>query len=299
MSSQYKSPFNSTCLSGQVALITGGASGIGLEISRQLGKHGAKLVIMGRRQQVLDAAAESLKQDGCEVIAVRGDVRDNLDCQAAVKAAVNAYQKLSILVNCAAGNFLATADSLSPKGFKTVMDIDTVGTFNMSHAAFPELKKAQSSTIINISATLHYGATWYQAHASAAKAAIDSLTRSLALEWGEFGIRVNGVAPGPIDDTAGMTKLAGAMGKEQVVAAIPMGRMGYKLDIALSCVYLATEAGSFVSGHTMVVDGAAWIYRTPAAPRQVVEEFAKKIEAKSRQTGIAVKSDKSVAKSKL
>lgn len=124
------------------------------------------------------------------------------DCTAAVAACARQFHGIHILVNCAAGNFLATAEELSVNGFKTVMDIDTVGTFMMCRAAFPHLKTAHGA-VINISATLHYGATWYQAHASAAKAAIDSLTRSLALEWGEFGIRVNGVAPGPIQDTAG------------------------------------------------------------------------------------------------
>lgn len=130
------------------------------------------------------------------------DVRKPDDCTAAVAACARQFNGISILINCAAGNFLATAEELSVNGFKTVMDIDTVGTFMMCRAAFPHLRAARG-TVINISATLHYGATWYQAHASAAKAAIDSLTRSLALEWGEFGIRVNGVAPGPIQDTAG------------------------------------------------------------------------------------------------
>jgi 2,4-dienoyl-CoA reductase [(3E)-enoyl-CoA-producing], peroxisomal len=106
---------------------------------------------------------------------------------------------LNIVVNCAAGNFLATAEELSSGGFRSVMEIDALGTFNMSRAAHGALSKAKNACIINISATLHYGATWWQVHASAAKAAIDSMTRTLALEWGSAGIRVNGVAPGPIE----------------------------------------------------------------------------------------------------
>lgn len=112
----------------------------------------------------------------------------------------------------------------------------------MSRACFPLLKAARDSAVINISATLHYGATWYQVHASAAKAAVDSITRTLALEWGDSGVRVNGVAPGPIAGTAGLTKLA--PGAEQaVVREIPIGRMGQKWDIAMACVYLASSAG--------------------------------------------------------
>jgi peroxisomal 2,4-dienoyl-CoA reductase len=128
-------------------------------------------------------------------------------CQQAVDFVGQRFGRLDILVNGAAGNFLAQAKEISPKGFATVMAIDTLGTFNMSRAAHELLAKKSSddSIVINISATLHYGATYWQAHASAAKAAVDSLTRSLALEWGDDKIRVVGIAPGPIANTPGTT----------------------------------------------------------------------------------------------
>ena len=146
--------------------------------------------------------------------------------------------------------------------------------------------------IVNISATLHYGATWYQAHACAAKAAVDALTRSLALEWGAKGIRVCGVAPGPIAGTAGMTKLAPGEGGEggiasRVVREIPIGRMGSKSDIALAVLFLASPAAAFVTGETLVVDGGAWLYRSPAAPRESVAALAKGVEKSSRAVGTA------------
>lgn len=174
-----------------------------------------------------------------------------------------------------------------------VMDIDAVGTFNMSKAAFQVLKANNASVIINISATLHYGATWYQVHASAAKAAIDSMTRSLALEWGEYGIRVNGVAPGPIRGTAGMSKLApGEEGNmEDVVrATVPLGRMGEKVDIALACVYLASNAASYVSGEILVVDGGAWLHKPQLVPRDMVSQLSRKVESGSRKVGTATRS---------
>lgn len=163
---------------------------------------------------------------------------------------------------------------------------------HLCSAAFPALSKCASSNVINISATLQYGATWYQAHASAAKSAVDSLTRSLALEWGSFGVRVNGVAPGPIAGTAGMAKLApGAEERmqDQMARAIPVGRMGERCEIAYACLYLASSAGSFVSGHTLVVDGGEWMYRPPLAPREAVAQLSRGVESKSRAVGVQSK----------
>eukprot|EP00878_Enallax_costatus_P006580 GHUV01006898.1.p1 GENE.GHUV01006898.1~~GHUV01006898.1.p1 ORF type:complete len:244 (+),score=87.53 GHUV01006898.1:188-919(+) len=239
------SPFRQDALQGKVALVTGGSSGIGLEISKQLGLHGCAVVITGRRKEVLDGAVAQLQSLGITAAGLQGDVRNADSCQDWVSTAVKTFGSINVLVNCAAGNFLANAAELSQGGFRTVMEIDAVGTFTMSKAAFQALSQNSESVIINISATLHYGATWYQVHASAAKAAVDSITRSLALEWGEYGVRVNGVAPGPIRGTAGMSKLApgeeGAM-EEVVSSAVPLGRMGEKTDIALACVYLASSA---------------------------------------------------------
>ena len=177
------------------------------------------------------------------------------------------------------------------------MDIDAVGTFNVSRAAFPALSTA-GGVIVNVSATLHYGATWYQAHACAAKAAVDALTRALALEWGALGIRVCGIAPGPIAGTAGMAKLApptsgvsGGSAAEEAVARvrteIPLGRMGTKEDIALGVVFLVSHAAAFVTGETLVVDGGAWLYRNPAVPRSAVEGASRKVEGSSRAVGLA------------
>jgi 2,4-dienoyl-CoA reductase [(3E)-enoyl-CoA-producing], peroxisomal len=203
------SPFRADVLKNRVAFITGGGSGIGLDITKQLGLHGAKVFIMGRRKEVLDAAVTFLKSLQIDAAYATGDVRKPEEVFAAVKACVDIFGSLNMLVNSAAGNFLAVAEELSPKGFKTVMEIDTIGTFTVTQAAFPYLKASQDGVIINISATLQYGATPYQSHAAAAKAAIDSLTRSWALEWGDYNIKVNGIAPGPIADTAVRSLLGG------------------------------------------------------------------------------------------
>jgi peroxisomal 2,4-dienoyl-CoA reductase len=243
---------------------------------RQLGLHGASVVLMGRREAVLTKAVEGLSKEGISARWIRGDVRSQEDAQKAVAAATQAFGKLNILVNCAAGNFLAVAEMLSPKGFRTVLDIDAVGTFTMCGACFPALKAAGGGIIINISAVLHHGATWYQAHASAAKAAIDSLTRSLALEWGEFNIRVCGIAPGPTDGTPGLTKLAPGVDSESVreivEGVIPLGRLGTKGDMALAAVFLASPAGHFITGDTLAVDGGQRLFKEKMIPREVVGE---------------------------
>ena len=299
-----RSPFRPDCLQGKVALVTGGGSGICYEITNQLLQHGAAgAVICGRREAFLERSSRLLSSQAAAagqqqppVVLYRVcDVRDPEQCQSAVNYALEQFGRLDILVNGAAGNFLAEAKSLSPKGFATVMAIDAQGTFNMCSAAYPALAKAAAAVdndngqedlpiIINISATLQYGATWWQSHPSAAKAAVDSLTRSLALEWGSDKIRVVGIAPGATADTPGTTKLAPGLDansmEDMVVEGIPLGRMGEKTEIGLAAVYLCTA--NYCTGHVLVVDGGEWLYRPSMVPKEMVGELSRKVEAKSR-----------------
>ncbi|XP_010260588.1 PREDICTED: peroxisomal 2,4-dienoyl-CoA reductase [Nelumbo nucifera] len=285
-----ESPFKPDILKGKVALLTGGGSGIGFEIATQFGKHGASVAIMGRRKQVLDSAVSTLQSQGIRVIGLEGDVRKKEDAMRVIESTIKHFGRLDILVNAAAGNFLVNAEDLSPNGFRTVMDIDSVGTFTMCHEALKYLKKggpgrgpSSGGTILNISATLHYTASWYQIHVSAAKAAVDSITRSLALEWGtDYDIRVNGIAPGPIGDTAGMSKLAPEEIGKKREEYMPLYKLGEKWDIAMAAVYLASDAGKYINGTTLIVDGGLWLSRPRHIPKEAVKQLSRVVERRSR-----------------
>ena len=161
-------------------------------------------------------------------------------------------------MNGAAGNFLCLAEDLSPNGFGAVVDIDLKGTFHMSKAALPHLKK-RGGVVLNISATLHYSGTVAQLHVSSAKAGVDALTRVLAVEWGQYGIRVNGIAPGPVADTEGVKRLLVGETKERVSKATPLGRLGAIDDVSNAALFLCSEAAAFITGVTLVVDGGLWL----------------------------------------
>jgi len=161
---------------------------------------------MGRRKEVLEKAVQQLVDEiNCHAIANLWDVRKYEDCEKVVLDTVEKLGQLDVLVNGAAGNFLSPAEKLSSNAFKTIQDIDLIGSFNMNRAAFSSLRTSKSALIIHITATLGYTATPFQVHSSAAKVGIDSMTRTLALEWGRYGIRVCGIAPGVLKTVYGLS----------------------------------------------------------------------------------------------
>jgi len=279
--------FKPDVLVGRVALITGGGSGIGFEIAQQFGRHGACVMLMGRRKAFLDDAVKLLESEGIKAAAAAGDVRKAEDCEGIVKATIEEFGALDILVNCAAGNFLAATEQLSPNGFRTVMEIDTIGTYNMTHFAFEHLRASKFGGVItSITATLHYTATWYQTAPAVAKAGIDVLMRNLALEWGDYGIRCNSVVPGPIEDTPGLEKLSGGTAKAGVTfPGLPLKRAGTKAEIASACIFLCLN--EYITGQTIVVDGGEWFGKKPMMPREMVARISRGVEKQSRDMGPA------------
>ncbi|CEM29753.1 unnamed protein product [Vitrella brassicaformis CCMP3155] len=254
--------FKGDCLAGRVAFVTGGGSGICKGITRVLMAHGCDAVIMARKKARLVEAAQELESlTGRQCLPVAADVRDPQAVDRAVDEAVERFGKIDILINGAAGNFLCPLDKLSHKGFKAVMEIDTYGTFVVSSAAFRKSLQQHGGVIINISATLHYSGTLLQAHAGAAKAAIDALTKHMAVEWGPYNIRVCGIAPGPIEGTEGISRLVpsseGPSGDDDTDfrSFIPLQRLGTVDDIGHAALFLSLPEASYVTGTTLVVDG--------------------------------------------
>ncbi len=252
------SVFRRDLFAGQVVWVTGGGSGIGAGIARAFAAHGARVALTGRKAEKLEAVAAEIAAAGGEALVAPADVRQLDALQAVVQAVEGRWGRLDHVVCSAAGNFLAPAVALSANGFGAVIDIDLKGTFHTCKAAFPLLSKA-GGTITNISATLQYTGTPMQIHASSAKAGIDALTRNLAVEWGGAGIRVNAVAPGPIEGTEGMARLAPRDAKERLTRMIPLQRFGRVDEIADTVLFLACPASSYTSGAVVVVDGAQWL----------------------------------------
>lgn len=224
-------------------------------------RHGCKTVIASRRQErVEEAASKLMKATGGECLPLQCDVRDYEQLKSTFDQALQHFGKINCLVNNAAGNFLAPASSLSSNAYKTVLEIDTLGTFNASKAAYETYFKDNGGNIVNISATLSYSGSMLQMHAGSAKAAIDAMTKHLGVEWGYNNIRVNAIAPGPIDGTVGMDKLGGKSKiAKEMKRAIPLQRFGLKTEIAESVLYLASDISSYVTGSVMVVDGGHWL----------------------------------------
>lgn len=254
-------------LTGRRVLITGGGTGIGLGIAEAMAQLGAGVAIASRKPEHLEPALERLAAHGGRALAIEANVRDRDSIGAGVQHAADALGGLDILVNNAAGNFYAPSAEVSPNGWRAIVETDLYGTFFASQAAYPFLKASAAGRIISISMTLHYRGWPMMAPATAAKAGVDALTRTLALEWARDGITVNAIAPGPVP-THGATRAFASGGEpggsldDDMRRMIPLGRWGTPDDIAETAVFLASPAGAWITGAIFVVDGGSWLART-------------------------------------
>ncbi|KAG9476747.1 hypothetical protein GDO78_002246 [Eleutherodactylus coqui] len=257
----YNYLYSPTLLQGRVAFITGGGSGIGFRIAEIFMRHGCDTVIVSRNLQRVTQAAEKLRAaTGRHCLALNADVRQPQTLIDAVEESLKTFSRIDILVNNAAGNFLCPASNLSFNAFKSVLDIDTMGTFNASKILFERYFRDHGGVILNITATLSYKGSVLQVHAGSAKAAIDAMTKHLAVEWGPSKVRVNSLAPGPIVGTEGMRRLGGAAAEAMGFwNTIPLQRPGNKTEMAHGALFLASPLGSYVTGTTLVMDGGSWM----------------------------------------
>lgn len=237
--------------------VAGGTSGINLGIAQAFSRAGARVAVFSRDPERVNAATDTLRTGGAEALGFVGDVRDPEAVAAALAGAHDTWGPIDVLVSGAAGNFVAPAAAMSPNGFKTVVDIDLLGSFNVLRAAYPWLRKPGAS-VINISAPQALVPMLYQAHVCAAKAGVDMLTKVLAMEWGPEGVRVNSIVPGPIDGTEGMARLTPTEeSRRAVTRGIPLRRYGSIESVSGVVLMLCSPVCDYVTGAVLPVDGGA------------------------------------------
>jgi NAD(P)-dependent dehydrogenase (short-subunit alcohol dehydrogenase family) len=253
--------FRDRILEGKTAFITGGGSGIGLRIAERFAEHGARVVLAGRNPERLDSAARGIRGAGGVAETAVLDVRDYAALESALRAMWEHLGEIDILLCAAAGNFPAPVTGMSANGFKAVVDIDLAGTFNTCRAAFQFLRKPGAS-IISISANHATAPIAAQSHVCAAKAGVELFTKTLALEWGQLGIRANCITPGPTEDTEGMRRLAPTEEiRERVANGVPLRRLGTKDELADLALFLSSGAASYMTGGVYLCDGGSSLTR--------------------------------------
>lgn len=267
---------------GKTVWITGGGSGLGRAMAQSFAAEGATVCVIGRRQEALDETARLIADAGGSAFGIACDVRDAQRVQETVAQIIERSGRLDVLVNNAAGNFVARSEELSPNGFKAVVDIVLNGTFHCTRYAFEELRKNRGA-ILNIIATYAWSGEPGALHSASAKAGVLAMTRTLAAEWGQFGIRVNAIAPGPVH-TEGTDKNlwsvadpstgSGQVKDAALIAQVPLGRLGEPADIARAALWLCCDEANWVSGAALPVDGAHWLHGGTLNFRAALDAFS-------------------------
>ncbi|HLK63523.1 MAG TPA: SDR family oxidoreductase [Bryobacteraceae bacterium] len=254
--------FRENLLKDRVAFVTGGGSGIGRRMAERFAEHGAKVVIVGRKQEKLDDTAQFIRAAGGTAETARLDVREYEALEAALHKTREQFGEIDILLCGAAGNFPAQVNGMSANGFKAVIDIDLLGTFNTCRAAYAHLRKP-GAAVLSISANHATIPIAWQSHVCAAKAGVELLTKTLAIEWGPQGIRANCITPGPTDETEGMRRLAPTdAARHAVEQNIPLRRFGTKDELADLALFLCSDAASYITGATYLCDGGQSLCRS-------------------------------------
>ena len=251
--------FQAGLLDGQVALVSGGGSGLGRATALELAALGAQVVVCGRRLEPLEETAAAA--EGRRVEAVSCDIREEDQVEALVDGVLERHGQIDLLVNNAGGQFLTPAEDITPKGFRTVIRLNVEGTWLMTHAVATRAMippgrdgSPRGGKIVSVTLSPHHGLPG-MAHSSAARAAVENLTRVLSIEWARFGIRLTALAAGHFATDTLRTKYPKQV-VEGVAGTVPLGRLGTEEEFAWLVAYLASPAGDYLSGAVLTIDGA-------------------------------------------
>lgn len=243
--------FRDGLLDGQVGIVSGAGSGIGRATAVELARLGMRVVICGRRPEPL--AETAALADGIETAVC--DIREEDQVERLVDGVLERHGRVDLLVNNAGGQFLAPAEAISPKGFRTVIRLNLEGTWLMTHAvATRAMIPAGGGKVVSMTLTPHNGLPG-MAHSSAARAGVENLMRVLAIEWARYGIRLNAIALGQFGTETLLTKYPQPI-VDAMASTVPLGRLGRPEEAAWLVAHLASPAGDFVSGAVLTIDGA-------------------------------------------
>jgi citronellol/citronellal dehydrogenase len=270
--------FRPGLLDGQVAIVTGGGSGLGRATAIELTSLGATVVIAGRRPEPLDETVALCTEGTCEPVVC--DIREEDQVEALVASVLERHGKIDTLVNNAGGQYMTPAEDITPKGFRTVVRLNLEGTWLMTHAvATRAMIPAGGGRIVNVTLSPHHGLPG-MVHSSAARAAVENMTRALSIEWARFGIRVTAIATGHFETDA-LSKYPEPV-RRGVAATVPLQRLGRPEEQAWLVAYLASPAGDYYSGAIITLDGARDNWLGPWPPVGLTDEEGKPLAEERR-----------------
>lgn len=260
--------FKDGLLKDKVAIITGGGTGIGLRTAREMAQLGCTVVLASRRKENLDAAVKQIEAEGGKALAVECNIREEESIKACISTVLDTYGKVDYLINNGGGQFPSPAEMISKKGWTAVIETNLTGTFFMSQEVFNRCMQKHGGAIVNVIANMFNGFP-LMSHTGAARAGVENITRSLANEWGRYGVRVNAIAPGTI-------KSSGLDSYDPMYKDFIMGysknnqtyRLGTEAEVASSIIYLLTPAAAFITGITLRVDGGESLYHPVFPPQE-------------------------------